>query len=205
VTGIVLKTAFALALLPLTPSLLGTDPVLLEALRGSTSALASGGAFARVGEASLLLAVLAPVPTLLFATPFFWWAGRLWGTRAAATLSGGHPKAEVWAQRAGAHLKRFGGLAVALAPFLPVPSSVLYAAAGWTGMTLRRFMVFDLVGMLSWIAAIVGLGYLVGHPAVQVAKAISHYALLITLAVVAIAIAVGALRARSVAARTPTE
>jgi membrane-associated protein len=207
VTGIAVKTIFALALLPLTPSLLGTNPVLLEALRGSTSAMASGGAFARVGEASLVLAVLAPLPTLLFATPFFWWAGRLWGPKAASTLGGGHPNAEKWAQRSGAHLERFGGLAVALAPFLPVPSSFIYAAAGWTGMSLRRFMVFDLLGMLAWIGLIVGLGYAVGHPAVQVAKAISHYALLITLAVVAIAIAVGVLRARRATARanTPTE
>jgi membrane protein DedA with SNARE-associated domain len=186
VSGIALKTAFALVLLPLTPSLLGTDPVLLEALRGSTSAMASGGAFARVGEASLALAVLAPLPTLLFVTPFFWWAGRLWGPKAAATLSGGH-------------LDRFGGLAVALAPFLPVPSSLIYAAAGWTGMGFRRFMVFDLIGMLSWIGLIVGLGYAVGHPAVQVAKAISHYALLFTVALVAIAVAVGVLRARRLA------
>jgi membrane-associated protein len=207
VTGIALKTVFALALLPLVPSLLGTDPVLLEALRGSTSAMAAGGAFARVGEASLVLAVLAPLPTLLFITPFFWWAGRLWGPQAAATLGGGHPNAEKWAQRSGVHLERFGGLAVALAPFLPVPSSFVYAAAGWTGMSLRRFMVFDLVGMLSWIGLIVGLGYAVGHPAVQVAKAISHYGLLITIAVVAIAIGVGVLRTRRAAARatTPTE
>jgi membrane-associated protein len=201
VAGIALKTLFALALLPLTPSLLGTHPVLLEALRGSTSAMASGGAFARVGEASLVLAVLAPLPTLLFVTPFFWWAGRLWGPKAAATLGGGHPNAERWAQRSGAHLERFGGLAVALAPFLPIPSSFVYAAAGWTGMSFRRFMVFDLIGMLAWIGLIVGLGYAIGHPAVQVAKAISHYALLITIAAVAIAIAVGILRARWAAAR----
>jgi membrane-associated protein len=207
VTGIVAKTVFALATLPLAPSLLGTNPVLLEALRGSTSAMASGGAFARVGQASLVLAVLAPLPTLLFATPFFWWAGRLWGPKAAAVLGGGNPKAEQWAQRSGAHLERFGGFAVGLAPFLPVPSSFIYAAAGWTGMSLRRFMAFDLLGMLAWIGLIVGLGYAVGHPAVQVAKAISHYALLGTIAVVAIAIAVGVVRARRAEARatTPTE
>jgi membrane-associated protein len=204
VTGIVAKTVFALAMLPLTPSLLGTDPVLLEALRGSTSAMAAGGAFARVGEASLVLAVLAPLPTLLFATPFFWWAGRLWGPKAAATLGGGHPNAEKWAQRSGAHLERFGGFAVALAPFLPIPSSFIYAAAGWTGMSLRRFMAFDVLGMLVWIGLIVGLGYAVGHPAVQVAKAISHYALLATIAVVAIAIAIGVVRARRAAAQATT-
>jgi membrane-associated protein len=204
VTAIAAKTIFALALLPLAPSLLGTDPVLLEALRGSTSAMAAGGAFARVGEASLVLAVLAPLPTLLFVTPFFWWAGRLWGPKAAAVLGGNHPKAEKWANRSGAHLERFGGLAVALAPYLPVPSSFIYAAAGWTGMSLRRFMAFDLLGMLSWIGLIVGLGYAVGHPAVQVAKAISHYALLATIAVVVIAAAIAVLRARWAAARTTT-
>src|SRR5664279_6440939 len=204
VTGITVKTVFALALLPFVPSLLGTDPVLLEALRGSISAMASGGAFARVDEASLVLAILAPLPTLLFATPFFWWAGRLWGPKAAATLGGGHPKAEKWAQRSGAHLERFVGLAVALAPYLPVPSSFIYAAAGWTGMRLRRFMVYELLGMLSWIGLIVGLGYAVGHPAVQDAKAISHYALLFTIVFVAIAIAVGVVRTRWAAARATT-
>ena len=205
VTGIAAKTVFALALLPLVPSLLGTDPVLLEALRGSTSAMAAGGAFARVGQGSLALAVLAPLPTLLFVTPFFWWAGRLWGPKAAATLTGGHPNAEKWAQRSGVHLERFGGLAVALAPFLPVPSALIYAAAGWTGMSLRRFMVFDVLGMLSWIGLIVGLGYAIGHPAVQLAKAISHYALLATIAIVVIAIVVGVLRARRAQASAPTE
>lgn len=207
VTAIGFKAVFALALLPLVPSLLGTDPVLLEALRGSTSAMATGGAFARVGEASLVLAVLAPLPTLLFATPFFWWGGRLWGPKAAAMLGGGHPSAAHWAQRSAAHLERFGGVAVALAPFLPVPSAFIYAAAGWTGMSLRRFMAFDLLGMLSWIGLIVGLGYAVGHPAVQVAKAISHYGLVATIALVAVALAIAALRTRRTAARvtTPTE
>jgi membrane-associated protein len=205
VAGIAAKTVFALALLPLVPSLLGTHPVLLEALRGSTSALASGGAFARVGEASLVLAVLAPLPTLLFITPFFWWAGRLWGPKAASTLVGGHPNAEKWAQRSGAHLERFGGLAVALAPFLPVPSALIYAAAGWTGMSLRRFLIFDLLGMLSWIGLIVGLGYAIGHPAVRLAKAISHYGLLVTIAVVVIAVAIALLRAhRNTGPPTPS-
>jgi membrane protein DedA with SNARE-associated domain len=68
-------------------------------------------------------------------------------------------------------------------------------------MSVRRFMVFDLVGMLAWIGLIVGLGYAIGHPAVQVAKAISHYALLITIVVVAIAVAVGVVRGRRAAAR----
>src|SRR6201999_67259 len=121
--------------------------------------------------------------------------------KVAETLGGGNPRAERWAQRSAAHLERFGGLAVALAPFLPIPASFIYAAAGWTGMSLRRFMVFDVIGMLAWIGVIVGLGDAVGHPAVQVAKAISHYALLSTIVVVAIAMVVGGVRGRRLAAK----
>jgi membrane-associated protein len=203
-TGIAVKAVFALVLLPLTPTLLGTNPVLLEALRGSTSAMATGGAFARVGEASLVLAVLAPLPTLLFATPFFWWAGRLWGPQAASVLSGGHPNAEKWAKRAGAHLERFGGLAVTLAPFLPIPAAFIYAAAGWTGMSLRRFMAFDLLGMLAWIGLIVGLGYAIGQPAVHVAKEISRYGLVATFVLVFVAVGIGTVRAQRAAALAET-
>ena len=74
-------------------------------------------------------------------------------------------------------------------------------------MSFRRFIVFDLLGMLSWIGLIVGLGYAIGHPAVQVAKAISRYGLLATIAVVAIALTIAALRARRADTRptTPTQ
>ena len=39
--GITLSGIYALALLPLVPSLIGTNPVLLELLRGSTTAMSS--------------------------------------------------------------------------------------------------------------------------------------------------------------------
>ena len=199
VAAIAAKSILGLVLLPLTPSLIGTHPVLLEALRGTTSAMATGGAFARIGQASLLLVVLAPIPTLFFVVPFFWWAGRLWGPTAAATLAGGNPKAAAWAERAGAHLERFGGLTVTLAYILPIPSALIYAAAGWTGMRLRRFIAFALLGTLLWIGLIVGLGYALGQPAVRVAKAISHYGLIFTIVLVVVAVAITTVRARRLA------
>ena len=89
-------------------------------------------------------------------------------------------------------------MAVTLAPILPIPSAFLYAAAGWTGMSFRRFMVFDALGMLAWICLIVGLGYAIGHPAVRVAKEISHYGLEVTLALVLIAVLIATVRDRRV-------
>ena len=83
---------YSLVLVPAAPSLLGRNPVLLEALRASTAAMVAGGAFARVGRASLALALVAPLPTLLMSDPFLWWAGRLWGPDVVRFFGGGDPR-----------------------------------------------------------------------------------------------------------------
>jgi membrane protein DedA with SNARE-associated domain len=169
---------------PAVPSLLGSNPVLLEALRGSTAAMVAGGAFARIGQASLALALLAPLPTLMMADPFLWWAGRLWGPDVVRTLGSRGRRGRRRTERAARVLERYRSWAVVLAYLLPVPSALVYAAAGWTGMRLRRFLLLDLAGTVLWIGLIVGLGYALGHSAVQVAHVITRYSLFLTLALV---------------------
>lgn len=186
---------YSLLLIPVVPSLLGRDPVLLEALRGSIAAMVAGGAFARIGQASLLLALLAPLPTLMMTDPFVWWAGRLWGPDVAKYLGGQGPRGKRRVNRAVRWLERYGSWAVLFAYVLPVPSALIYAAAGWTGMRLRRFLALDLAGTLLWIGLIVGLGYAIGRSAVQVAHQITHYSLLATIALVVVTVAFVALRA----------
>jgi membrane-associated protein len=186
---------YSLLLIPAVPSLLGSDPVLLEALRGSIAAMVAGGAFARIGEASLVLALLAPLPTLMMMDPFIWWAGRLWGPDVAQYLGARGPRGRRRMQRALRFLERFGSVAVLFAYILPVPSALIYAAAGWTGMRLRRFLLLDLAGTVLWVALIVGLGYAIGRSAVQVAHDITHYSLLLTLALVVVVAVVAVVRA----------
>jgi membrane protein DedA with SNARE-associated domain len=128
--------------------------------------------------------------------PFVWWAGRLWGPDIAKYLGARGPRGAERTQRAIGLLERYGSAAVLLAYFLPVPSALIYAAAGWTGMRLRRFLLLDLAGTALWVALIVGLGYALGHSAVQVAHAITHYSLWATLALVAAAVAYALLRSR---------
>ena len=65
--------------LPLTPLLLGRNPVLLSALRGSIASMVTAGAFARVGKVPLLLALIAPLPISMITDPFFFWAGKRYG------------------------------------------------------------------------------------------------------------------------------
>ncbi len=184
--GLGLNGIYYLVTLPLSPSLLGSHPVLLEAIRGSTPAMITAGAFVRVGRAALPLAVLAPLPTLMITDPLMLWAGRIWGPNVVHMLTGGRPSSKRKSERAVRWAERYGSWAVVLAYFLPVPSAIIYAGAGWTGMSLRRFLTLDLCGTLLWIAANVGLGYGVGQSAVDVAKEISHYGLILTLLLLAL-------------------
>lgn len=189
--AIALQAAYSLALTPAVPALLARDPVLLEALRSSVAAMAAGGASARVGQASLALALLAPLPTLLMLDPFLWWAGRLWGPRAARFLGGRGPRRT---ERADALLRRYGSWALLLSHLLPLPSALICAAAGWNGMRLRRFLALDLAGAALWVGLIVGLGYAIGRPAVDLVGELTHYGLLLAAGFAGAALAVAGLR-----------
>jgi membrane-associated protein len=182
--AISLSGIYALALLPAVPTLVGTHPVLLELLRGSMTAMVTMGALARVGDESLLVAVVAAIPGLMMFDWVYWWAGRRWGRRVIDLFIGNHPKAAKRTQRLERLIARWGWVAIVIAYFQPVPNVLIYAAAGWTGMKLWKFLLLDLIGSLLWIALCVGLGYAIGQDAVDVARGVSHYALWATIALV---------------------
>jgi membrane protein DedA with SNARE-associated domain len=176
--------AYGLLLLPAVPSLVGTHPVLLELFRGSMTSMVTMGALARVGQASLAVAILAAIPGSMMFDWLYWWAGRRWGRAALGFFVGNHPKGArrmAWAERVS---RRWGWLAVATAYVSPIPSVLVYAAVGWTGMRFWVFLFWDLVGALLWILLVVGLGYAIGQRAVDVAHAVSHYALVATILLV---------------------
>jgi membrane protein DedA with SNARE-associated domain len=182
--GIVFSGLYLLALMPLTPSMVYEHPVILELLKGSMTAMITMGAKARIGEASLLVAVLAAIPGLMWFDWLYWWAGKRWGKRAIDVFLGNHPKAVKRTAQLERLLERFGWLAVVIVYFQPVPNALVFAGAGWTGMRLRTFLVLDLISKLLWIAFCVGLGYALGQGAVDVAKAVSRYALFLTIGLV---------------------
>jgi len=197
-----LYVAYSLALLPLVPALIGSHPVWLEIVSGSTLAEVTVGAQSRVGELPLWVAVAAGVPGTMMFDWIFWWAGRRWGDRALHLFLGndssprGLAKREARAARLERSAERFGPAAVVLAYYVPVPSVLIYAAAGLSGMRLRTFLLLDLVGTLLWVGPVVGLGYVIGRPAVDVVHRIDHYSLLLTIAVVVVVIGVRARKRR---------
>jgi membrane-associated protein len=203
--------AYSLVLWPLVPALIGSHPLLLEIISGSTLAEVTVGAHSRLGELPLWCAVAAGVPGSMMFDWVFWWAGRRWGDRALHLFLGrdsspqGVAKREARAARLERLAERFGPAAVVLAYYLPLPSLLIYVAAGLSGMRLRTFLALDVIGTLLWVGPIVGLGYAIGKPAVDVLHRIDHYSTLLTIAVVVLVIGVQARRRRrAVTAGQPT-
>ena len=53
-------------------------------------------------------------------------------------------------------------------------------------MRLLTFVILDIIGTLLWAGLLSGLGYALGHHAVVVAQAISHYGLWISIGLIVI-------------------
>src|SRR5579875_3115983 len=198
--GIMVSGIYYWALLPFRASLVGTHPVLLEVLNGSTEAIVAAAAFARVGHGTLLVVLLAAIPGLMKFDPLYWWAGRLWGERVIMLLGGRGKRGARYMARVHRWGRKFSWPAVVISPFLPVPSAIIYAAAGWAGMGLVTFCILDLIGSLLWAGLLAGLGYALGHHAVVVAQTISRYGLWVSLGLVAVVVA-AQLRSQRRAAR----
>jgi membrane-associated protein len=187
--GITLSGLYYLLLLPFRASLVGTHPVLLELLNGTTEAIVSAAAFARVGHGSLAVVILAAIPGLMDFDLLYWWAGRLWGERIILLLSGRRKHGARFMARVDRWGRWFTWPAVVAAPFLPLPSAIIYAVAGWAGMSVVTFLVLDLIGSLLWTGMLVGLGYSLGQHAVTVAQAVSRYGLWVTIGIVVLVVA----------------
>jgi len=193
--GIVVSGLFFWILLPLRVSLVGTHPVVAELLNGSTESIISAAAFARAGDGTLAVVLLAAIPGLMKFDALYWWAGRLWGERFIMALPGSRRVAKHMArvQRAG---RRFTWPAVVAGCFLPIPRAIICVVAGWAGMRLITFLILDLIGVLLWASLLAGLGYMLGHHAVVAAKTISHYSWWFTIGIVALSV-LFALRSQS--------
>jgi membrane protein DedA with SNARE-associated domain len=183
-TGIALSVISAYVFIALTPKLLAHHSELLEALRGSTAAIVSGGALARVGRASLPIVILAPLCTIALNDIFYWWAGRRWGNHIIDFYSQNNPRTARWLVRSEELVRRYGIWALIVSYYLPLPTVLIFVACGTSGLPLWVFLIGVAIGKLLWIGLLVGLGWAVGHPAVHVINRINHYSTLITIALI---------------------
>jgi membrane protein DedA with SNARE-associated domain len=157
-------------------ALIGTHPVLLSALRGSTISIVTAGAFARVGRASLALALIAPLPYTVGVNLLYFWAGRRYGRRLFDYLIKNDPRWRKRLARGERLFARFGFVAVLLAPTASV-DLIVALLVGEARMRFVTFLVADVVGNQIANSLTLALGWVIGQPAVTVAEAVSHYAL----------------------------
>jgi membrane protein DedA with SNARE-associated domain len=184
--GIMLSGIFYWATLPFRASLVGTHPVFLVLLNGSTEGIVAAAAFARVGHGTLIVVLLAALVGIMKFDPLYWWAGRLWGERVIALLSGRRNRGAKYMGRVQRWGRKFTWPAMIVAPFLPIPTAIIYVVAGWAGMRLVTFIILDAIGTLLWAGTLAGLGYALGHHAVVVAQTISHYGLWISIGLIVV-------------------
>lgn len=90
--------------------------------------------------------------------------------------------------RAQRFIDRHGGLVVAAARFVEGLRQANGLIAGTTGMTWRRFLAFNTIGAIAWVAVWAGLGYALGNHITAVYDQAHRYELyLLVAAAVAVA------------------
>ena len=149
----------------------------------------SAAAFARVGHGSLVVLLLAAIPGLMKFDIIYWWAGRLWGQRVIVMFSGRGKRSARFVARVERSGRWLTWPAVVVSPFLPIPNALIYAVAGWTGMSWITFLILDAIGSLAWAGMLAGLGYALGQHAVSVAQEISRYGLWVSIGIVVLVVA----------------
>lgn len=193
IAAILVVVAFGIALRPVKPFLVARHPVLLEFLSGDLSSVGVAAAFARIGEVPLWIVMVAGAFGMVKFDAIAWWAGRRWGQGIIAMFTTSE-RVKRWAARGRDVRPSVIGAAVVLATLPGVPTAVIYALAGWTGMRLTTFLLLDLVGALGMTCLVGGLGFGLGQRAVDIVLLVDRYASVISLSLIASALLLPLLR-----------
>lgn len=168
---------YAIAMIPLTPALIATHPLLLDMLSGSNTSILAAGSFSAVErKLGLALVIAAALPGMLRFDWVIWWAGRLWGRRVVQKFGSQNPRVDAVAAMVERRGSRFARLAVLLSALMPVSGAPVYAAAGWVGVPLAAFMILDAIGSAAWATLLATAGYLLGSHGVAMADLAGRYA-----------------------------
>ncbi len=165
--------------------------VLFPFLPGDSLLVTAGILAAQLGVSHWSIGAVAIVAAIA-GDQVGYWLGRRYGRRLF------RPDARVLKKehldRAEAFFTRYGGLSLVLGRFVPVVRTYVPLSAGMAMMRYRRFLVWNVVGGVSWSVAMVALGALFGN-----IPAISDHIDVVMICIVAVSVlpvAVAALRRR---------
>jgi membrane protein DedA with SNARE-associated domain len=118
------------------------------------------GALLAAGDVSVIGVVLAAVIANLLGDGAWFYAGRRFGYRFMRLLCRISLSPDSCVRRGESLISDWGGMSLVAAKFVPGVSVVAPPMAGALGMSVRRFISFDIGAALVWTGLFLGLGWL---------------------------------------------
>jgi membrane-associated protein len=107
-------------------------------------------------------------------------------------------------QRAHEFYEKYGGRAVILARFVPIVRTFCPPVTGAAGMPYARYLMFDILGGVFWVGAMILGGFFLGRSVPNIGQRI-HYVIAIVVVVSVLPAVIGVLRSRKAATKTSGE
>lgn len=146
------------------------------------SLLFAVGVFSASGALDGRLAAGVLIAAAILGDTVNYWVGAWLGPQAVAAGQGRWLKRE-HLERTHQFFERYGGKTIILARFLPIVRTLAPFVAGVGRMTYGRFLLYNVIGGVVWVALFVGAGYLF-HQAPLVKE---HFSLVV-LAIIALSV-----------------
>lgn len=118
------------------------------------------GALARSGRMSPHLIALNGLSACLIADSFWFMVGRRRGTRVLRLICRLSLEPDSCVRQTETSFHRYGVRSLLIAKFVPGLSAVSAPLSAISGVSLGKFVLYDLIGSLIWLVAYAGLGYL---------------------------------------------
>ena len=147
------------------------------------AALLVGGVAASRGQVNLVVMVVVAVVAAIAGDTLGYWVGRHFGERIRTSRVGRAIGVDRWAS-AEQSLRTRGGPAVALGRWVSVMRALIPGVAGMSAMGYRNFLVWNVLGALTWAPTMVIVGYLAGNSYRVIEKWLGRAGMLIAVAVV---------------------
>ncbi|QJR12050.1 hypothetical protein DSM104443_03133 [Usitatibacter rugosus] len=120
--------------------------------------LVVSGALADVGTMRADVLLGAAVFACLMADHVWFWLGRSHGRRVLATVCRMSLSPDTCVRQTDDLIRRHGAPLLLVAKFIPGVSAVAIPSSAASGLSYRRFVVFDVLGAFAWSGAYLGAG-----------------------------------------------
>ena len=151
--------------------------------------LVVAGGLAAVGDLSWPVALAVAILANLLGDAVWFQAGRAYGHRVMKLLCRISLSPDSCVRQSESLIHRWGGSALVAAKFLPGISVVAAPMAGALGMTLTRFLAFDVLAGALWSGVFLALGLLLSEQIQQVLEILANAGLVALLALLLVIVA----------------